>query len=415
MDLAGLVARLDERLADADADLAARYPGARPGRQPVHTLYVPAHHYDAGSVARYGRAAQQAVVEHEELFLELIGNDEDLLHRVRTKLETEPVEDLRIDFEDGYGDRGDAAEDEAVAASVKALREDLASGVAPPSFGIRFKSLERPTRERGIRTLVSFVEGVARDGTVPTGFVVTLPKVASVAQVEAMAYVCADVERGLGLADHSLEFELQVETPQAIVGPDGSVLVAPMIHAADGRCAGLHYGTYDYSASIGIAAAHQSLDHPSADVAKTLMQVAAAGTGVRLSDGSTNILPVGSQADVRRGWDTHLRLVRRSLRRGYYQGWDLHPHQLPTRYAATFAFFREGLDGATARLAAWAAHEAGSVADEPATVKALAGFLVRGVECGALTEGEATGTSGHDLGALVDLARPRPPPNSFRR
>jgi hypothetical protein len=182
-----------------------------------------------------------------------------------------------------------------------------------------------------------------------------------------------------------------------------------MIHAADGRCTGLHYGTYDYSASIGIPAAHQSLDHPSADVAKTLMQAAAAGTGVRLSDGSTNVLPVGDQDDVRRGWQTHLRLVRRSLQRGFYQGWDQHPHQLPTRYAATFAFFREGLDDATARLAAWVAREPGPVADEPATVKALAGFLVRGVECGALTADEATATSGHDLGALVGLAQPRSP------
>ena len=408
MDLAGLLARLDERLTEADADLAARYPGARPGRQPVHTLYVPAHRFHAGLVADHGRAAQQAVAEHEGLFRELIANDEDLLHRVRTKLETEPVEDLRIDFEDGYGDRGDTAEDEAVAESLAALREELTGGTAPPSFGIRFKSLERPTRERGIRTLVSFVEGVAADGTVPAGFVVTLPKVTSVAQVEAMAYLCAELESALGLTDHCLEFELQVETPQAVVGPDGSVLVAPMIHAADGRCTGLHYGTYDYSASIGIPAAHQSLDHPSADVAKTLMQAAAAGTGVRLSDGSTNVLPVGDESDVRRGWETHLRLVRRSLQRGFYQGWDLHPHQLPTRYAATFAFFREGLDDATARLAAWAARESGPVADEPATVKALAGFLVRGVECGALTESEVTATSGHDLGALTGLARPRP-------
>jgi citrate lyase beta subunit len=327
---------------------------------------------------------------------------------VLSKLEHEPVEDLRIDFEDGYGDRGDDAEDQAVAAAVAALREDLAEGAAPPSFGIRFKSFEQPTRARGVRTLVSFIEGIVTDGTTPPGFVVTLPKVTSVAQVEGMVQVCAEVERELGLGDRSLEFEIQVETPQAIVGPDGTALVAPMIHAAAGRCTGLHYGTYDYSASIGIAAAHQRLDHPSADLAKTVMQAAAAGTGVRLSDGSTNILPVGDETDVRRGWETHLRLVRWSLERGFYQGWDLHPHQLPTRYAATFAFFREGMADATARLRAWAEQQAGPVADEPATVKALAGFLVRGVDCGALTAEEVTGSSGHDLGALGDLARPRP-------
>ena len=162
---------------------------------------------------------------------------------------------------------------------------------------------------------------------------VTLPKVTSVDQVEALVHTMERLEAGLGLADRSLRFELQVETPQSILGPDGTALVARMIHAAAGRCTGLHYGTYDYSASCGIAAAHQSLEHPVADHAKAVMQAAAAGTGVRLSDGSTNVLPVGDAGDVRAAWSNHLRLVRRSLERGYYQGWDLHPAQLPTRFA----------------------------------------------------------------------------------
>ncbi len=262
MDLAGLVGRLDEQLADADAELAALYPGAAAGRQPVHTVYVPADQYGAGLASRYGSAARLVLSQHRPLFLSLIGDDEDLLGRVLAKLDHEPVEDLRIDFEDGYGDRGDDAEDEATAAAAASLREDLDAGVAPPSFGIRFKSLERPTRERGVRTLVRFLEGIATDGALPPGLVVTLPKVTSVAQVEAMARICDEAERDLGLPDRSVEFELQVETPQAIVGPGGTALVAPMIHAAEGRCTGLHYGTYDYSASIGISAAHQSLDHP---------------------------------------------------------------------------------------------------------------------------------------------------------
>ncbi len=137
------------------------------------------------------------------------------------------------------------------------------------------------------------------------------------------------------------------------------------------------------------------------------MQAAAAGTGVRLADGSTNILPVGDESDVRRGWETHLRLVGRSLERGFYQGWDLHPHQLPTRYAATFAFFRDGLDDAVTRLSAWRAHQSGAVADEPATVKALAGFLVRGVDCGAFTPERGHRQHGvRPRRAVARLARP---------
>ena len=122
---------------------------------------------------------------------------------------------------------------------------------------------------------------------------VTLPKVTSVDQVEAMVHVCE--------ARLDLRFEVQVETPQSILGPDGTALVARMVHAGGARLTGLHYGTYDYSAFCGIAAGQQSLEHPVADHAKLVMQAAAAGTGVRLSDGSTNVLPVGDAEDVARG------------------------------------------------------------------------------------------------------------------
>ena len=125
-----------------------------------------------------------------------------------------------------------------------------------------------------------------------------------------------------------------------------------MIHAGGGRVTGLHYGTYDYSASLGVAAEYQSLEHPVADHAKAVMQVAR-GTGVFVSDGSTNVLPVGDAEAVRAAWRLHARLVRRSLERGIYQGWDMHPAHLPSRYVATYSFFREGLAGAAARLRAY--------------------------------------------------------------
>lgn len=142
-----------------------------------------------------------------------------------------------------------------------------------------------------------------------------------------------------------------------------------MLHAAAGRCAGLHYGTYDSSASVQVAAAQQSLEHPVADHAKAGMQVAAAGTGVPVSDGSTNVIPVGSRDDVHAAWALHARLVTRSLERGYYQGWDMHPGHLVTRYLATYAFFRAALPAGAARLRAYLDATSGSVMDEPATAK----------------------------------------------
>ncbi len=255
-----------------------------------------------------------------------------------------------------------------------------------------------------MRTLTRFVAGLAADGALPDGFVVTLPKVTSVEQVEAMVHVSQRLEAALSLTA-PLRFEIQVETPQAVLGPDGTALVARMVHAAAGRCTGLHYGTYDYSASTGIAAAQQSMEHPVADHAKAVMQVAAAGTGVRLSDGSTNVLPVGDAQAVASAWALHHRLVRRSLERGYYQGWDLHPAQLPTRYAAVFAFYRGGFASASTRLRHYVERSSSGVLDEPATARALADFVLRGLDCGALDPTEVTAACGLDRPALSTLAR----------
>ncbi|WP_435158404.1 DUF6986 family protein [Amycolatopsis sacchari] len=368
----------DARLSEVDARVAARYPGEPAGRQPVHTVYVPAHRYAPGLLAEWGERARAVFVERGEE----LGLDPGIVTRVERKLATEPIEDLRIDFEDGYGHPGDEAED---AAAVSCGRV-LAGGESPPFVGIRFKSFERATRRRGIRTLDLFLGAVLEGGELPRGFVVTLPKVTAVEQVAVAADVLGELEKAYGLAERTLRFEVQIETSQSIVDASGAVAVPRIIEAAQGRCSGLHYGTYDYSAGLGIAAAYQSMEHPAADFAKAFMQVSVAGTGVRLSDGSTNRLPVGER--LLEGWREHLRLVRRSLERGFYQGWDLHPHQLPTRFAATYTFFREGLPSAAARLRDYAAQADSGVLDEPATAQALAMFLCRGLDCGALDEAE---------------------------
>ncbi|GAA4530753.1 DUF6986 family protein [Amycolatopsis samaneae] len=371
-------AAADARLATADARVAAEYPGAAPGRQPVHTVYVPASAYRARLVADWGKRAMRVFVEQGEL----LGLAPDIADRVREKLLTEPIEDLRIDFEDGYGRVPDDVED----AAALAAGQTLATTGGTPFVGIRFKSFEAATRRRGIRTLDLFLAGLLEHGPLPPGFVVTLPKVTAVDQVSVAADVMASLESAYGLAEGTLRFEVQIETSQSIVDFDGSVSVARIIRAASGRCSGLHYGTYDYSAGLGISAAYQSMDHPAADFAKQVMQVSAAGTGVRLSDGSTNRLPVGDALPA--AWAEHLRLVRRSLERGFYQGWDLHPHQLPTRYAATYAFFREGFPEAVKRLQDYTAKADSGVLDEPATAQALASYLLRGLDCGALGEPE---------------------------
>jgi citrate lyase beta subunit len=410
-----LVDELDARLADADAALVAAYPGDRGGRQPVHTIYVPADRYDAGTVRGWAEEAKLALAAHGGSVMDLAEALDlkpsvavEVYDRIRRKLDTEAIEDLRIDFEDGYGSRPDEDEDAAAVAAAQALAASITAGTFAPFHGIRVKSFEAPTRRRGLRTLQLFVRTLVEAGGLTDGFVVTLPKVTSVEQVEAFVFALERVEESCSLEPGTLHFEIQVETPQAILAADGTALIARMVHAGGRRVTGLHYGTYDYSASLGVASGYQSLEHPVADHAKAVMQVAAAGTGVFVSDGSTNVLPVGERGSVQAAWRLHVRLVRRSLERGIYQGWDMHPAQLPSRYVATYAFFREGLFGAAERLRAYVHGGQSGFLDEPATAAAMAGFLLRGLECGALDAAELDKLVGVDPDTLAGLARRRP-------
>ncbi|GAA4389287.1 DUF6986 family protein [Tsukamurella soli] len=408
------LADIDARLADTDEALARLYPGDDGRRQPVHTVYVPADRYTPDLPASWGAAALAAADKAGGLaaVADTVGAGTEasratLAALVRAKLESEPIEDLRLDFEDGYGDRGDDVEDAHVAQAVEAAAQAFADGIAPPFLGIRFKCFEAPTRARGLRTLDLFLTGLAEHG-LPDGLTLTLPKVTTVAQVEAMALVAERLETSLGLPSGRLRFEVQVETPQVILAADGTAPVARLIHAAAGRVSSLHYGTYDYSASLGIAAAYQAMDHPAADHAKNVMQLAVAGTGVHMSDGSTNILPIGDAEHVAAAWRLHARLVRRHLERGIYQGWDLHPHQLVTRYLATYAFYRDGFPPAARRLRDYVHHVDSAIMDEPATARALASFIHRGLACGALTATDVESQAEVTVGTVRDLALKRP-------
>ncbi|MFF2751020.1 DUF6986 family protein [Kitasatospora sp. NPDC058048] len=405
-------AAVEALLAPVDADLTRRYPGEPGTRQPVHTVYVPADAFGADTVREWGRRALDAFDRHAATPAELaralgVADDEllaDVHARVRAKLEREPIEDLRIDFEDGYGPRPDAEEDAAAVRAAGLVAAAVAGGGAPPYLGIRIKCMEAAVRARGIRTLELFLATLMARGGLPEGLVLTLPKVTYAEQVTALVRLLEDFEGRAGLPAGRIGFEIQIETTQAILGPDGRATVARMIEAAEGRATGLHYGTFDYSAACGVSAAHQSMDHPVADHAKAVMQVAAAGTGVRLSDGSTNVVPTGSTEQVHAAWKLHHGLVRRSLARAYYQGWDMHPAHLPTRYVAVYSFYREGLAAAAARLAAYVAKAGGDVMDEPATARALSGYLLRGLDCGAVDLAEVAALTGLDRARLNALA-----------
>ncbi|WP_313810390.1 DUF6986 family protein [Glutamicibacter sp.] len=402
------LASVEAQLAATDQLLENAYPGDTGARQPVHTVYVPGDKFTGELPAAWGSNALAAAGDSAglaKLAAKLnLAEPERLGELVAAKLVSEPIEDLRLDFEDGYGNRPDAEEDASALAAADAVSAAVAAGQAPAYIGIRFKCFEAPTRARGIRTLDLFVSRLVENGGLPEGLRLTLPKVTTVAQVESMVFLAEKLEEAHGLEAGRIRFEVQVETPQVIIAADGTHPVATLIHAGKGRVSSLHYGTYDYSASLGVAAGYQSMEHPVADFAKDVMQVAVAGTGVELSDGSTNIIPAGDPENIAAAWELHARLVNRHLTRGIYQGWDMHENQLVTRYLATFAFFREGLQAAATRLRNYVHKIESAIMDEPATARALARYIHRGVTCGAVTAQEVTDLAQISLDELEAIA-----------
>jgi hypothetical protein len=409
-----------DRVNKAQARVLRRYPGDSGERQPVHTVYGGAHLFSAETAKKLGELALRSLETYAPdpaTFAEAIGIDGNnapkVYERVREKLGREPVEDFRIDFEDGYGNRPDEEEDGHAASAAQQVAAGFAGGTLPPFIGIRIKPLTRDLASRSLRTLDVFLTELLdkTNGHLPQNFVVTLPKIQSKTDVEVLVETFEILEDRLSLEHGALKVEFMVETTQSIFDPGGRSILPRLHRAAAGRLTGAHFGTYDYTANCDITAAHQHMRHPACDFAKHVMKVSFAGTGVMLSDGATNIMPVAphrgkdlndeqkreNRAAVFSAWRRHADDLRHSLVNGFYQGWDLHPAQLPTRYGAVYAFFLDGFAAASERLKNFVDKAAqatlvGDVFDDAATGQGLLNYFLRGIACGAVTEQEAQAT-----------------------
>ena len=448
---------ISARLAEANRETAARYPGESFRRQPVHTVYGGAHLFKSDTTERLGALARRALetyapdfasfaralalpgseelpssVADDSAVREQIERDEEsfrrehagvwLAHkvyaRVSEKLQREAVEDFRIDFEDGYGNRPDAEEDGHAESAAREVVAGVKAGTLSPFIGIRIKPFTEELYARSSRTLDIFLSTLLEEsgGSLPGNFFVTLPKITTPEQVSTLAELFDLFERARGLEAGTLKMEMMVETTQSIINHRGESALPLLLEAARGRCAAAHFGTYDYTASCQITAAHQHMTHPACDFARHTMQVALGGTGVWLSDGATNIMPVpahrasegGSLTEeqerenlrtVHRAWRLHYDHIQHSLTNAFYQGWDLHPAQLPTRYAAVYTFFLESLGPASERLSNFVEKAAratlvGDVFDDAATGQGLLNYFLRATGCGAISEAEAVRLSG---------------------
>lgn len=452
------LSEINARLEQAHKAFAKRYPGSTGERQPVHVFYGGAHLFRADTAKRLGELAQRSLdnfapdfvtfaralgspgadrlpdcVESAAAIAKSIEADPHaaqkenraawfaytIYKRVRDKLKREPVEDFRIDFEDGYGNRPDAEEDGHAVEAAAQVALGMNSGDLPPFIGIRIKPFTEELRDRSIRTMDIFLTELAAKtrGELPKNFFITLPKVTLPDEVAALADLCARLEPLLDLEPGALRFELMIETTQSIFNERGEANLLPLVIAGRGRCVAAHFGTYDYTAGRNITAAHQNMMHPACDFAREVMQVTLAGTGVWLSDGGTNVLPVAPHRSTKNGapltprqnaenrtavhaaWKLHFDHIQHSLINGFYEGWDLHPAQLPSRYAAVYSFFLAGLDSASERLRnfidkAAQATLVGDVFDDAATGQGLLNYFLRAINCGAITADEAHSLTG---------------------
>ena len=440
-----------ETLKTANLQFQQKYPGDKPDRQPVHTVYGGANLFTADTAVKMGEIALRNLETYAPDFttlarvlqledfesLPVLEKDIQALtnklaamseaerkqepawlaysvyYKIIDKLQREAVEDFRIDFEDGFGNRPDEEEDAVAVQAATELAIGMKQKTISPFIGIRIKPFTEDLKNRGIRTLDLFLSTLLEKtgGRLPDNFVVMLPKVTIPEQVEVLVRLFEIMEQQLDLEKGSLKMETMVEATQIIMDDEGRNPLMKIIRASRGRCIAAHFGTYDYTASCGITAKYQTMAHPVCDFAHHVTKVALAGTGIFLSDGATNVMPIGphrgdhltyeqlteNRQSVHHAWRIGFNHTMHSLINGFYQGWDLNPAQLPMRYAATYNFFLSSYNDAVNRLKIFVERAAistltGDIFDDAATGQGLLNFFIKAINCGAISEAEALAT-----------------------
>ena len=453
-------------LQTANLKFQQTYPGDKPDRQAVHTVYGGANLFKSDTCIKMGEIALRSLRTYSPDFVTLARvlkfegyedlpddekksdsyrieklvkkldkmNEEDrkkhpawlsytVYNKIIQKLQTEAVEDFRIDFEDGFGNRPDEEEDATAINAAGELAMGMNEKTISPFIGIRIKPFTEDLKSRGVRTMDIFLTTLLEktNGKLPDNFVVMLPKVTITEQVTTMVRFFEIIEKKNNLAPGTLKMETMVEATQIIMNEEGRNPLMKIIRAGEGRLIAAHFGTYDYTASCGITAKYQTMAHPVNDFAHHMTKVALGGTGIFLSDGATNVMPVAphrgddltakqlkeNRQSVHNAWRIGYNHTMHSLINGFYQGWDLNPAQLPMRYAATYNFFLSSITDATHRLKTFVDRAAistltGDIFDDAATGQGLLNFFLKAMNCGAITEKEATAT-----GLTLDEIRSR--------
>ncbi len=392
-------------------------------RYPIHTFYGGAHLFKRDSFEKIKRIAQgifNDYCEESERFYSIFtrpdapvskNTAEKVYHKIHKKIEEEPVEDYRIDFEDGYGYRSDEEEDEHAISAATETAEIIKNGALPSIFGIRIKPIAPGTAQRAVRTLELYLTTLLNltDNKLPPAFVVTLPKVSRAEQLSVLNDILHKLEMRNHLPKNSILTEVMIETPEAIA----EKYMAKIVQVGGNRLLGGHLGVYDLNSSFGVSASFQEMQHPSCDYARVLMKIILGRSGIRCVDGVTNVMPVAPNkatlsaplavhlheenvATVIAGWQKAYSDIRHSLRMGFYQGWDLHPAQIISRLAAVYIFFLNEYPLAAKRMKQFLKNSAQpsvhkGIFDDAASGYGLLLFFRYGFECLAFDENDLAG------------------------
>ncbi|MCY7310497.1 MAG: phosphoenolpyruvate kinase [Chitinophagaceae bacterium] len=448
-------------LQTANLKFQQTYPGDKPDRQAVHTVYGGANLFKSDTCIKMGEIALKSLQTYSPDFITLanvlkfegcdkLPDDEKkadklikklnkmeeterrqhpawlsytVYNKIVQKLQTEAVEDFRIDFEDGFGNRPDEEEDATAVNAANELAIGMNEKTISPFIGIRIKPFTEDLKSRGVRTMDIFLTTLLEKtgGKLPGNFIVMLPKVTIPEQVTTMVRLFEIIEKKNNLTPGTLKMETMVEATQIIMDDEGRNPLMKIIRAGERRLIAAHFGTYDYTASCGITAKYQTMAHPVCDFAHHMTKVALGGTGIFLSDRANYVMPVCLQRgekqtskqlkenrqSVQNAWRIGYNHSMHSLINGFYQGWDLNPAQLPMRYAATYNFFLSSITDATHRLKTFVDRAAistltGDIFDDAATGQGLLNFFLKAMNCGAISEEEAMAT-----GLTIDEIRSR--------
>ncbi|MBX3169678.1 MAG: hypothetical protein KF760_19905 [Candidatus Eremiobacteraeota bacterium] len=346
------------------------------GWQPAYVLYGGAQLFSAETHDKMLGLARRWLKEYAWL-------NDTTKKRVEKRL-AQPLDDLRIDFEDGYGRRPDEEED----AHALKVAQALPQVHEPRRCGIRIKPVTRRFAARGLRTLEIALQNLT---VWPRGFCVTLPKLEEPAQVRFVIQELERIEKGRP----PLPLELMIESPA------GLRRVHELVQAAGERGRGVHFGPFDFLASCGIG--HGDLLHPVNRQARAQLLLAVSGTGLELADGPTTLLPLPphkqpagpqiaeNQKSVRLAWEFHRDQVLATREQGYFQSWLLHPAQLVSHTAALLQENEKALPGALERLTAYwrgrgQARASGGDFDDRATARQWTRIVAQAVELGLMDE-----------------------------